>query len=160
MRNENEKYTEWINKLYRRARREQTKYRKQLIEQKPADILFSAEKYVIRKKILKELCYAIDGRNHFPQAITIPASQLTALLRSRTPLADICEEFFSDTELYGESDVRRNIQSSILNCGNDILRQEFLERKRKCDFSYHDDRSILTDDEFDELYYDELEDIY
>ena len=154
MRSENVMIQEMTDKLFRRAHREQNKYRKLLMQQSPADILLTAEEYVIREKILQELRYAVDGMNYYPCAISIPKDHLTALLRSKTPLADICCEFFSDTELYGEADFRCSLQNTILNCGNEIQRQEFLERKKNGDFTYHNDLGILPDDEFDVLYLD------
>lgn len=154
MRSENERIGDLSEKLFRRSRREQEKYRKQLMQRSPSDILLAAEEYSIREKILRELRYVIDGKNRYPSAVSIPKEQLTALLRSKTPLADICGEFFSDAELYGEADFRRSLQDAILNCGNEIQRQEFLKRKENGDFSYHNDMDILADEEFDDLYFE------
>ena len=142
-------------KLYRRARREQAKYVRELKEQKPEDILHFAAEYVLREAILQELGYVFDNKYRIPAAISIPPDELTALLRSKTPLQDICYEVFSDTALYGEGDFRKYLQTAIHNCGGDLLRQEFLERKRRGDFSHQSDRRIFKDEVFNEIYMDD-----
>ena len=77
--------------------------------------------------------------------------QITVLLRSRTPLADICREYFSDIDLYSRYEFVESIRAAIDNCANDLLREEFLERRDKGVYTREPNNIYITDNELEDL---------
>lgn len=115
--------------LHERMKKEQQKYRKWLLAQSKEEILKLAQQYYVREQAVKE----IGKINPFSYSADryLYTEQITVLLRSRTPLADICREYFSDIELYSRYEFAESVQAAIDNCANDLLRDEFLERRDK-----------------------------
>lgn len=69
-------------RLYEKASAEQAEYRKWLLEQSPEEILHHCYEYLNREDILITL-----------EMEDLPPKQCRALLKSRTPLADIFREY-------------------------------------------------------------------
>ena len=72
---------ELLTKLYQRMSAEQEQYRNWLLGQPPGDILNHAAAYTVREDIVMEM-----------SALELPDEQAKALLKSKTPLADIYNE--------------------------------------------------------------------
>ena len=90
---------ELCTKLYQRMTAEQEHYRNWLLGQPPADILNHAAVYTVREDILMEM-----------SVLELPEAQTRALLKSRTPLADVCKEW-NKTETHHMDDVRDVIEA-------------------------------------------------
>ena len=120
---------ELLRMLHERMRKEQKRYHKWLLNQSKEEILELAPQYYVREQVIKETSKSEPlgnmGERH------LYTEQITVLLRSRTPLADICREYFSDTDLYSRYEFAESIRAAIDNCTNDLLRDEFLERRDK-----------------------------
>lgn len=69
---------EMMSRLYKRMTAEQQKYKEWLLEQPPNAILDNACKFTVREDIVMEL-----------EVLELMDAQAAALLRSRTPLADV-----------------------------------------------------------------------
>ena len=69
---------EMMRQLYERMAAEQQKYKAWLLEQPPNVILDNACKYTVREDIVMEM-----------EVLKLTDAQAAALLRSRTPLADV-----------------------------------------------------------------------
>ena len=69
---------EMMSQLYERMAAEQQKYKEWLLGQPPSVILDNACKFTIREDIVMEV-----------EALELTDAQAAALLRSRTPLADV-----------------------------------------------------------------------
>lgn len=120
---------ELLRMLHERMQKEQKSYRKWILSQSKEEILKLAPQYYVREQAVKEIGESAPhgrmGERHLYN------EQITVLLRSRTPLADICREYFSDTDLYSRYDFIESVRAAIDNCANDLLRDEFLERRDK-----------------------------
>ena len=120
---------ELLRMLHERMQKEQKSYRKWILSQSKEEILKLAPQYYVREQTVKEIgkikpfSYSADRYLY--------TEQITVLLRSRTPLADICREYFSDTDLYSRYDFIESVRAAIDNCANDLLREEFLGRRDK-----------------------------
>ena len=90
---------ELLTKLYEKMAAEQGRYRSWLLGQPPADILDHAAEYTVREDIVIEM-----------EELELPDAQARALLRSRTPLADVYKEW-QKTETHHMDDVRDVIES-------------------------------------------------
>ena len=88
-----------LNKLYQRMSAEQEQYRKWLLGQPPGDILNHAAEYTVREDIVMEM-----------SALELPDTQARALLKSKTPLADVYKEW-NKTETHHMDDVRDVIEN-------------------------------------------------
>ena len=88
-----------LAKLYQRMSAEQEQYRNWLLGQPPDVILDHAAEYTVRKDIVMEM-----------SALEIPDTYAKALLRSKTPLADICKEW-NKTENHRMEDLRDVIEA-------------------------------------------------
>ena len=88
-----------LNKLYQRMSAEQEQYRKWLLGQPPGDILNHAAEYTVREDIVMEM-----------SALELPEAQARALLRSKTPLADVYKEW-NKTETHHMEDLRDVIEA-------------------------------------------------
>ena len=86
-------------KLYQRMTAEQEQYRNWLLGQPPADILNHAAEYTVREDIVMEM-----------SALELPEAQTRALLKSKTPLADIYNEW-NKTETHHMEDLRDVIEA-------------------------------------------------
>ena len=86
-----------LNKLYQRMSAEQEQYRKWLLGQPPGDIHACA--YTIREDIVMEM-----------SALELPEAQAKALLKSKTPLADVYKEW-NKTETHHMEDLRDVIEA-------------------------------------------------
>ena len=73
---------ELCTKLYQRMTAEQEHYRNWLLGQPPGEILDHAAEYTVREDIVMEM-----------EELELPDAQARALLKSRTPLADIYKEW-------------------------------------------------------------------
>ena len=100
--------TNLMDELYQRMRAEQEQYRKWLLGQPPDDILNHAAEYTIREDIVMEM-----------GELELADAQARALLRSRTPLADVYKEW-SKTETRHMDDIRDVIES----CADRVIRAE------------------------------------
>ena len=88
-----------LNKLYQRMSAEQEQYRRWLLGQPPGDILNRAAEYTVREDIVMEM-----------SALELPEAQARALLRSKTPLADVYKEW-NKTETHHMEDLRDVIEA-------------------------------------------------
>ena len=86
-------------KLYKRMTAEQEQYRNWLLGQPPADILNHAAEYTVREDIVMEM-----------SALELPEAHTRALLRSKTPLADVYKEW-NKTETHHMEDLRDVIEA-------------------------------------------------
>ena len=141
--------TELLRMLHERMRKEQQKYRKWLLSQNKEEILKLAPQYYVQEQAVKEIGNsAPHGRMGERYLYT---EQITVLLRSRTPLADICREYFSDIDLYSRYEFVESIRAAIDNCANDLLREEFLERRDKGVYTREPNNTYITDNELEDL---------
>ena len=88
-----------LTKLYQRVSAEQVRYRDWLLSQPPADILNHAAEYTVREDIVIEM-----------SELELSEAQARALLRSKTPLADIYKEW-NKTETHHMDAVREVIEA-------------------------------------------------
>ena len=86
-------------KLYHWMCFEQTQYRSWLLDLPPAEILNHAAEYTVREDIVMEL-----------SALRLEDAQAKALLKSKTPLADVYREWHK-TETHHMEDVRDVIEA-------------------------------------------------
>ncbi len=138
-----------LRMLHERMRKEQQTYRKWLLSQNKEEVLKLAPQYYVREQAVKEIGNsAPHGRMGERYLYT---EQITVLLRSRTPLADICREYFSDIDLYSRYEFAESIHAAIDNCANDLLREEFLERRDKGVYTREPNNTYVTDNELEDL---------
>ena len=90
---------EMMRQLYERMAAEQQKYKAWLLEQPPNVILDNACKYTVREDIVMEM-----------EVLKLTDAQAAALLRSRTPLADVYRAW-ERTETHHMDDVRDVIEA-------------------------------------------------
>ena len=88
-----------LTKLYQRMSAEQEQYRNWLLGQPPGVILDHAAEYTIREDIVMEM-----------EKLELTDAQTKALLKSKTPLADVYKEW-SKTETHHMDDVRDVIEA-------------------------------------------------
>ena len=86
-------------KLHQRMTAEQEQYRRWLLGQPPGEILNHAAEYTVREDILMEM-----------SALEPPEAQVRALLKSKTPLADIYKEW-NKVETHHMEDLRDVIEA-------------------------------------------------
>ena len=89
---------ELCTKLYQRMNAEQEQYRNWLLGQPPADILDHAAEYSVREDIVMEM-----------EELELPEAQAKALLKSKTPLADVYKQW-SKTETHHMEDLQDVIE--------------------------------------------------
>ena len=112
--------------LYKRLRNEFETYQHWLMGQPKKEILRLAPDYLVRKAIIEaaKRYTRLDasGRHYLFN------DQVETLLRSKTPLEDICGEFFVNSDycrlVFGDS-----IENAFESYANDIQRREFLAAK-------------------------------
>ena len=104
-----------LTKLYQRMSAEQEQYRKWLLGQPPGDILNHAAEYTVREDIVMEM-----------SALELPEAQAKALLKSKTPLADVYKEW-NKTETHHMEDLRDVIEA----CANAVTRAEKAKGQRE-----------------------------
>ena len=115
-----------LRELYRRLRADYDAYVKWLLRQTKKEILRLAPDYLIRKAIVEA------AKRYTKLDITsrhyLFADQIDVLLRSKTPLEDICGEFSLNSDycrlVFGDS-----IENAFESYANDIQRREFLAAK-------------------------------
>ena len=115
-----------LRELYRRLRADYDAYVKWLLRQTKKEILRLAPDYLIRKAIVEA------AKRYTKLDITsrhyLFVDQVETLLRSKTPLEDICGEFFLNSDhcrlVFGDS-----IENAFESFANDIQRREFLAAK-------------------------------
>ena len=90
---------ELCTKLYQRMTAEQEHYRKWLLGQPPGEILDHAAEYTVREDIVMEM-----------SVLELPEAQARALLKSKTPLADIYKEW-NKAETHHMEDLRDVIEA-------------------------------------------------
>ena len=88
-----------LTKLYQRISTEQVRYRDWLLGQPPADILNHAAEYTVREDIVMEM-----------SALELSDAQARALLKSKTPLADVYKEW-NKTETHHMEDLRDVVEA-------------------------------------------------
>ena len=88
-----------LAKLYQRISAEQVRYRDWLLGQPPGEILNHAAEYTVREDIVMEM-----------SALELPDAQARALLKSKTPLADVYKEW-NKTETHHMEDLRDVIEA-------------------------------------------------
>ena len=117
-----------LEQLYKKLCVENENYKKWLLKQPKSEILRLAPDFLVRKAIVgagKRFMNVDITSNHY-----LFNDQLDALLRSETPLADICGEFFVNSDycrlVFGDS-----IENAFESRANDILRREFLSAKKE-----------------------------
>ena len=97
-----------LTKLYQRMNAEQEQYRNWLLGQPPGVILDHAAEYTIREDIVMEM-----------EELELTDAQTKALLKSKTPLADVCKAW-NKTETHHMDDVRDVIEIHA----DDVIRTE------------------------------------
>lgn len=90
---------ELCTKLYQHMTAEQEHYRKWLLGQPPGEILDHAAEYTVREDIVMEM-----------SVLELPEAQARALLKSKTPLADIYKEW-NKAETHHMEDLRDVIEA-------------------------------------------------
>ena len=90
---------ELLTKLYQRMSAEQEQYRNWLLGQPPGVILDHAAEYTIREDIVMEM-----------EELELTDAQTKALLKSKTPLADVYKEW-NKTETHHMEDLRDVIEA-------------------------------------------------
>ena len=90
---------ELLTELYDRMAAEQKKLREWLLTQPPNVILDHAYEYSIREDMMVEI-----------EVLELPEAQARALLKSRTPLADVYKEW-QKTETHHMEDLRDVIEN-------------------------------------------------
>ena len=88
-----------LTKLYQRMSVEQEQYRNWLLGQPPGVILDHAAEYAVREDIVMEM-----------EELELTDAQTKALLKSKTPLADVCKSW-NKTETHHMDDVRDVIEA-------------------------------------------------
>ncbi len=88
-----------LTKLYQQMSAEQVRYRDWLLGQPPGEILNHAAEYTVREDVVIEM-----------SALELSDAQARALLKSKTPLADIFKEW-DKTETHHMDDVREVIEA-------------------------------------------------
>ena len=88
-----------LTKLYQRMTAEQEQYRRWLLGQPPGEILNHAAEYTVREDIVMVM-----------EELELPEAQARALLKSKTPLADVYKEW-NKTETHHMDDVRDVIEA-------------------------------------------------
>ena len=112
--------------LYKRLRNEFETYQHWLLRQPKKEILRLAPDFMVRKAIVEaaKRYTRLDasGRHYLFN------DQVETLLRSKTPLEDICGEFLLNSDycrfVFGDS-----IENAFESYANDIQRREFLAAK-------------------------------
>ena len=115
-----------LRELYRRLRSDYDAYVKWLLRQPKKEILRLAPDFLVRKAIVEAakryLKLDLTGRHY------LFSDQVGILLRSKTPLEDICGEFSLNSDycrlVFGDS-----IENAFESLANDIQRREFLAAK-------------------------------
>ena len=115
-----------LRELYKRLRTDYDRYTKWLLRQPEKEILRLAPDYLVRKAIVEaaKRYTRLDasGRHYLFN------DQVETLLRSKTPLEDICGEFFVNSDycrlVFGDS-----IENAFESLANDVQRREFLAAK-------------------------------
>ena len=115
-----------LRELYRRLRADYDAYVKWLLRQTKKEILRLAPDYLIRKAIIEA------AKRYTKLDITsrhyLFVDQVETLLRSKTPLEDICGEFSLNSDycclVFGDS-----IENAFESYANDVQRREFLAAK-------------------------------
>ena len=115
-----------LRELYRRLRADYDRYTKWLLRQPEKEILRLAPDYLVRKAIVEAAKrytrLDVSGRHYLFN------DQVETLLRSKTPLEDICGEFSLNSDYcrlaFGDS-----IENAFESYANDIQRREFLAAK-------------------------------
>ena len=88
-----------LTALYEKMAAEQAQYRQWLLGQPPGEILNHATEYAVREDIVIEM-----------EELKLPEAHAKALLRSRTPLADVYKEW-NKTETHHMEDLRDVIEA-------------------------------------------------
>ena len=112
--------------LYKRLRNEFETYQHWLLRQPKKEILRLAPDFMVRKAIVEAakryMRLDASGRHYLFN------DQVETLLRSKTPLEDICGEFSLNSDycrlVFGDS-----IENAFESYANDIQRREFLAAK-------------------------------
>lgn len=115
-----------LREFYRRLRSDYDAYVKWLLRQSKKEVLRLAPDFLIRKAIIEA------AKRYTKLDITsrhyLFADQVETLLRSKTPLEDICGEFLLNSDycrlVFGDS-----IENAFESYANDIQRREFLAAK-------------------------------
>jgi len=106
---------ELLTALYEKMSSEQERYRKWLLEQPPGEILNHAYGYTIREDIMVEM-----------EEIELTDAQARALLKSRTPLADVYEAW-DNVETHHMDGIREAIE----NRADDVIHAEKEKSQRE-----------------------------
>ena len=115
-----------LRELYRRLRMDYDRYTRWLLRQPKKEILRLAPDFLVRKAIIEaaKRYTRLDasGRHYLFN------DQVETLLRSKTPLEDICGEFSLNSDycrlVFGDS-----IENAFESFANDVQRREFLAAK-------------------------------
>ena len=115
-----------LRELYKRLRADYDRYTKWLMRQPNKEILRLAPDFLIRKAIIEAAKQYtkldLTGRHY------LFSDQVGILLRSKTPLEDICGEFSLNSD-YCRLVFGNSIENAFESFANDIQRREFLAAK-------------------------------
>ena len=115
-----------LRELYTRLRADYDRYTKWLMRQPNKEIMRLAPDFLVRKAIVEAAKrytrLDVSGRHYLFN------DQVETLLRSKTPLEDICGEFLLNSDycqlVFGDS-----IENAFESFANDIQRRKFLAAK-------------------------------
>lgn len=108
--------TEELNtRLYEKMFAEQERYRDWLLNQPPEAVLDHAYEYIMREDILLSMEYH-----------DLNPKQARALLKSKSPLADVFERFEKQ-----ETGHMEDIQNCIESRANEMLRADFIASRKE-----------------------------
>ena len=106
---------ELLNKLYQRMSAEQEQYRNRLLGLPPDEILNHAAEYTVREDIV-----------YLMEDLELTDAQTKALLKSKTPLADVYK-VWEKTETHYMEDVRSVVEAranEVIHAEKEKVRQE------------------------------------
>ena len=116
-----------LKTLYKRLKTDFEVYKHWLLIQPKSEILRLAPEFLVRKAIVeaaKRFTKLDLTSRHY-----LFSDQIEILQKSETPLDDICEEFFVNSDycrlVFGDS-----IENAFESRANDLQRREFLAAKR------------------------------
>ena len=117
-----------LKTLYKHLKTDFEVYKSWLLKQPKSEILRLAPEFLVRKAIVeatKRFTKLDLTSRHY-----LFSDQIETILKSETPLDDICEEFFVNSDycwlVFGDS-----IENAFESRANDLQRREFLAAKRQ-----------------------------
>lgn len=105
---------DYPTELFEKMKAEQDSYRDWLLQQEPSEILNHTNEYTVREDIMMEL-----------EVMELSSKRAKALLKSPTPLADLCEEFNNR-----ETDRMSVIRDCIESRADEVIKRSHARESR------------------------------